>query len=436
VDPGFKQRFDEIAALKAQEPKFPTTLVLAELPRPRETHIMLGGDFTRKGDKVNPGVPAVLHALRTDEDRRSSIEGRSTLDPPSTIHDPPSTIHHPPTRLDLARWLVDRSNPLVGRVTMNRLWQHYFGKGLVETENDFGTQGSVPTHPELLDWLATEFPERHWSLKAMHRLIVCSATYRQASAARPELAKADPQNRLLGRQHRLRLEAEIVRDNALAVSGLLSHRLGGPSVYPPQPDGIYQFTQVQRPWRTSAGSARYRRGIYTFFQRSAPYPAMIVFDAPDSTNACTRRVRANTPLQALTLLNDQAFLELARGLAERVLKEAPPDDPARLRYAVRLCLAREPSALEAKRLAQYLLQQREEFQRAPGEALALLEGGSRPAAKTDGPKTAAGAGPPSDASPSAPQSSVRSPQSTLVDRAAWTAVARVLLNLDEFITRE
>jgi len=390
-DPAFQKAFDEIDSLVKQEPHFSTTLVLAELPRPRATFVMLGGDFTRKGEGVVPAVPAVLHPL-TD----------GTTSPTK------------PNRLDLARWLVDRRNPLVGRVTMNRLWQGYFGKGLVETENDFGTQGSAPTHPDLLDWLATEFPERGWSLKAMHRLIVNSATYRQASRARPELAERDPHNRLLARQNRLRLDAEIVRDNALAASGLLSHRLGGPSVYPPQPEGLYQFTQVQRPWQTSTGPARYRRGVYTFFQRSAPYPALIVFDAPDSTSACTRRVRSNTPLQALTLLNDQAFLELARGLAKRVLREAPADDRQRLRHAFRLCLIREPNRAEARRLEHYLAQQQEEFQAAPAAARALLEGGTR--------KTSAKGDSQAD--------------SVAAERAAWTALARVLLNLDEFITRE
>jgi hypothetical protein len=355
-------------------------MVLQEMARPRVTTVHIQGDFTRKGDRVEPGVPAVLHPLPA---------GKA------------------PNRLDLARWLVDRKNPLVGRVTVNRLWQRYFGAGLVETENDFGTQGAPPTHPDLLDWLATEFPERGWSLKAMHRLIVTSAVYRQSSRARRDLAAIDPQNKLLARQNRLRLDAEIVRDNVLAASGLLSRGLGGPSVYPPQPEGIYQFTQVQRAWKTSAGGDRYRRGVYTFFQRSAPYPALTVFDAPDGTSSCTRRVRSNTPLQALTLLNDQAFLELAQGLARRVLREAPPGDRERLDYAFRLCLARAPSPAEASRLEQYYLQQLTEYRAAPGDAKHLL--GS------------AGALPPE------------------IDRpqlAAWTTVARVLLNLDEFITRE
>jgi hypothetical protein len=415
-DPRFKQGFDEIDALKKQEPKFPTTLVMAELPRPRPSFVMLGGDFTRKGDKVEPGVPAVLHPLSALQEG----EGSKTQ----------------PHRLDLARWLVDRRNPLVGRVTMNRLWQHYFGKGLVDTENDFGTQGSPPTHPALLDWLATEFPEGGWSLKAMHRLMVCSATYRQTSRVRPELAALDPQNRLLARQNRLRLDAEIVRDNALAASGLLSRQLGGPSVHPPQPDGIYQFTQVQRPWQTSAGPARYRRGIYTFFQRSAPYPALIVFDAPDSTSTCTRRVRSNTPLQALTLLNDQAFLELARGLAQRVLQQAGPDDAQRLRHAFRLCLARTPGPAEVERLEQYLVQQLEEFRAAPAEAQALLEGGVRKAPEAGSRKNRAGVNQQAeDAALSVSHSVLGTPYS-VPERAAWTAMARVLLNLDEFITRE
>jgi hypothetical protein len=388
MDAGLKSRIDEITALKKNRPNSPTTLVLEELAEPRVTNVHLGGDFTRKGEVVSPGVPAVLHAL------------------------PPS--EHP-NRLDLARWLVDRRNPLLGRVTVNRLWQHYFGKGLVETENDFGTQGTPPSHPELLDWLATEFAGSEgeggkWGVKAMHRLIVTSATYRQSSKVRPDLAERDPQNRCLARQARLRLDAEIVRDNALAASGLLSRKVGGPSVFPPQPGGIYQFTQVSTKWQPSTGPERYRRGLYTFFKRSAPYPALTVFDAPDGNSACTRRVRSNTPLQALTLLNDQAYLEMAQGLARRVLTHGPDSDGGRLRYAFRLCLAREPSPTEADRLARYLAQQVEEYRGAPEEARALL-----PAENTEG-KGPAGM--------------------DIPRRAAWTALARVLLNLDEFITRE
>jgi mono/diheme cytochrome c family protein len=342
----------ERVELKESEPRIATTMVLQERKVPRKTFVLKGGDFTRKGAQVNTGVPAVLHLLAVDT----------------------------PNRLDLARWLTDPKNPLTARVTVNRFWQNYFGLGLVETENDFGTQGTPPSHPELLDWLATEFMARQWSMKAMHRLIVTSATYRQASKARPELATVDPRNRLLARQVRLRLDAELVRDGALTASGLLTRKVGGPSVFPPQPEGIYRFTQIDKNWKAATGPDRYRRGMYTYFWRSAPHPGLTVFDAPDATTSCTRRNRSNTPLQALTLLNDKAHYEFARTLAARVLRECHGDDMARIRYAFRLCLARLPNEREQKRLLEL-------WQRQPA-----------------GEK--------------------------------WTTVARVLLNLDEFITRE
>ncbi|MCC6420859.1 MAG: PSD1 domain-containing protein [Gemmataceae bacterium] len=384
-DAGLKKGFDALDALKKQEPKFPTTMVLEEMPKGRVTHVHIQGDFTRKGEKVSPGVPSILHPLSSPA---------------------------PPNRLDLAHWLVDRRNPLVARVTVNRIWMRYFGAGLVETENDFGTQGALPTHPELLDWLAVEFMDRGWGLKALHKWIVTSATYRQSSRVRLDLTEIDPHNKLLARQARLRIDAEIVRDNALAASGLLTRQVGGPSVFPPQPDGIYQFTQVQRPWKADDGANRYRRALYTFFQRSAPYPALTVFDAPDGTNSCTRRARSNTPLQALTLLNDQAFLELARGRAARALREGPADDGGRLRYAFRLCLAREPSASEVDRLGQFLALQEKEFRATPADARALLLAGK------------------------GNEGAVLPPERALARYAAWTALARILLNLDEFITRE
>jgi hypothetical protein len=367
-----------IADLHKSEPEVVSTMVLQERAVPRMTHIHLQGDFLRKGAPVRPGVPAVLHPLRAGEK---------------------------PTRLDLARWLVDPANPLTARVIMNRFWQNYFGAGLVETENDFGTQGTPPSHPDLLDWLATEFSACKWSMKAMHRLIVTSATYRQESRVRPGLAAVDPRNRLLGRQVRQRLEAEVVRDVALSASGLLAEKVGGPSVHPPQPDGVFRFTQLVRDWKTDQGEDRYRRGMYTYFWRSAPYPALTVFDAPDSTNTCTRRNRSNTPLQALTLLNDQAYFEFAQGLAGRVLREAKPSDSDRLRYAFQLCLARPPRPFEEQRLAQLLGQERLELDVAPQDAKVL--------APAQHPKDA-------DAK----------------QLAALTLVARVLLNLDEFITRE
>jgi mono/diheme cytochrome c family protein len=367
-----------IAELRESEPKVVTTMVVQERATPRPTHVHIKGDFLRKGMPVAPGVPAVLHAL------------------------PPL---EKPNRLDLAKWLVDPKNPLTVRVTVNRLWQVYFGTGLVETENDFGTQGTPPTHPELLDWLATEFIQRGWGLKAMRRLLVTSASYRQSSKARPELAVIDPRNKLLARQARLRLDAENVRDAALAASGLLAREVGGPSVFPPQPDGVFRFTQIQQQWPVSTGAERFRRGMYTHFWRSAPHPALAVFDAPESTTTCTRRNRSNTPLQALTLLNDQAFFEFAQGLAARVLKEGKPENGQRLRYAFRLCLARQPSPVEANRLDRLLTRLLAEYRAAPQEAKAL------------GPA-------PAPAPADAPQ------------LAAWTTVARVLLNLDEFITRE
>ncbi len=357
-----------------------TTLVMKERAKPRETFLHIRGDFLRPGTRVTPDVPGALPPLEPAGEQAN--------------------------RLDLARWLVAPENPLTPRVTVNRVWQEHFGRGLVETENDFGTQGSPPTHPELLDWLAGQFIDSGWSMKALHRLIVLSAAYRQASAFRPELVESDPNNKLLARQARLRLNAEAIRDAALAASGLLSREVGGPGVYPPQPEGIYRFTQQVKYWKVSSGGDRYRRGMYTYFWRSSPYPFLMTFDAPDANTACTRRVRSNTPLQALTLANDRVFLEAAQGLASRVLKESPsPADAERLRLAFRLCLSREPSATENDRLARLLASQRESFANDAKAAETLA-----PATRPEG--VAAG------------------------EAAAWTAVARVLLNLDEFITRE
>jgi hypothetical protein len=361
-----------------------TTMVLAERATPRESYIHLGGDFSRKGETVTPAVPAALHPLTVSRDAESAERSA-------------------PNRLDLARWLVDPKNPLVARVTVNRIWQQYFGKGIVETENDFGAQGITPTHPELLDWLAVEFMEGGWSMKKVHRLIVTSATYRQSSANRPDLRETDPTNRLLARQNRLRLDAEMIRDSALVASGLLNRKVGGPSVYPPQPEGVTAFTQRPHPWMTSTGPDRYRRGIYIFFWRATPHPALLVFDAPDSMATCTRRLRSNTPLQALTLLNDQAYVELAQGLATRLVNEKS-DDGDRLKLAVQLCLGREPDTKEFDRLKQFFDQQVKEY-----------EGDSDAAERFAGAAA-------KDADP--------------VRAAAWTAVARVLINLDEFITRE
>ena len=376
-DSAYAARLQGVQTLKEAAPKIESTLVMRELPEPREAYIHINGDFLRKGDAVRPGTPAVL---------------------------PPMAPREGVTRLDLARWLVDEANPLTPRVTVNRVWQRYFGTGLVETENDFGTQGTPPSHPGLLDWLASEFIAGGWSLKQAHRLIVTSATYRQASNHRSDISSLDPRNRLLARQNRLRLEAEIIRDMGLAASGLLTPKIGGPGVFPPQPAGVGQQTQVDRPWRTEEGLNRYRRGMYTHFRRAAPHPGLILFDAPDSTMTCTRRNRSNTPLQALTLLNDEGFAEMSRGLAARVLREADTL-PERVRRAYQLTLTRDPDGDEMEYLQGFVREMIEDFERNPVEARAFSlsqEGSADEAALL----------------------------------AAWSAAGRVLMNLDEFITRE
>jgi len=289
-----------------------TSLVLRERGEPRTTTVFVQGDFTRPADAVTPNTPEVLPPLELSGEQKDA-----------------------PTRLDLARWLVSPENPLTARVLVNRIWQRLFGMGLVETDNDFGLMGTPPSHPELLDWLAIEFVHRGWSLKDLHRLLVTSRTYRQSSVDSPVVAEADPANRLLSRQRRLRLDGEIVRDVGLTASGLLVPALGGPPVFPPIPAGATALNQVKREWKTSTGDDRYRRGLYTFLYRATPPPALSVFDAPPGITACTRRMRSNTPLQALALLNDQAFLEMAESLAAVIEADG-------LDAAFRRCTARHP----------------------------------------------------------------------------------------------
>ncbi|HXB71980.1 MAG TPA: PSD1 and planctomycete cytochrome C domain-containing protein [Candidatus Acidoferrales bacterium] len=394
-DPGLIERVQNLRDLRRREPKLTTTLVMRELPQPRETYVQLGGDFTRRGVPVQPAIPAVLPQLPAGAN----------------------------TRLDFAKWLVDPRNPLTARVTVNRIWQAYFGKGIVETENDFGKQGASPSHPELLDWLAGELVRQKWSQKAIHRLVVTSAAYRQSSKRRPETEAVDPDNKLLARQNRLRLEAEIIRDSALAASGLLTGTVGGPSVYPPIPEGAMSVTQVSGAWPTATGQDRYRRGLYTFFRRSAAYPGLAVFDAPDATSACTRRTRSNTPLQALTTLNDETFLEFAEGLAARVLKEAPPENKERIRYAYMLVLGRAPRPDEEERLQRVLTHRVDEYKTKPSRATELIYKGGK-----FGPDG-------TPANPPPPKLAAMLPSDLLLE-AAWTGVARVLLNLDDFLTRE
>ena len=340
---------------------------------------MIRGNFLEKGARVEPGVPTVMPALAKSD--------------------------APVTRLDFARWLFRPDHPLTSRVTVNRFLQRFFGRGIVPTENDFGTQGERPSHPELLDWLASEFMRLDWSMKSLHRVIVTSATYRQSSRVTPELIEHDPQNRLLARQSRVRLEAEGVRDVALTASGMLSQKMLGPGVYPPQPKGIYVVTQVSKQWPESKGDDRFRRALYTYFWRSSPYPMLPTFDAPDANGTCTRRTRSNTPLQALTLANDASLMELAKAFSDRLIREASDDDVSRIRHAYQSALARDPNEFELSRMTSFVQSQRDFFSQNETEA-----------------KLAA--------SPTRP---------SIVDAATsatWTAFARVLLNVDEFITRE
>jgi len=382
VDAEAKKLRLQIEEHAKKEPKFPETkaAVLVERAKPRETHIHVRGDFLRPGDEVEAATPAVLHDFNPRGAR--------------------------PDRLDLARWLVDEANPLTSRVTVNHVWKNLFGRGLVATVNDFGTRGEQPSHPELLDWLATEFPRLGWSRKALIRLIVTSATYRQSSRYRLELIERDPLNTLLARQNRLRLEAETVRDVHLAASGLLCDKIGGPSVRPPLPADIAALGYANSvKWKESEGEDRFRRGMYIFFQRTVPYPMLMTFDAPDSNTTCTRRERSNTPLQALTLWNDPVFFDCARALGKRVAGERTLE--AQLKHAFELCLSRPPSRAELSRLRQ-LYEEQQQFTWENPESASNILGLDKSAE------------PPADA----------------VGRASLVAAARVIMNLDEFITRD
>ncbi len=374
----------EVFQLKQQEPKIPSTMILRERSKPRETHIHKRGDFLNHGALVQGGVPAALPPIS------SGGQAGST-----------------PNRLDFAKWLVSSDNPLTPRVTINRDWLLFFGRGLVETEDDFGKQGTPPSHPELLDYLAREFADHGWDWKRVRRMIVTSSSYRQSSQVRKELADRDPQNKWLARQSRLRLDAEIVRDVELTAAGMLTEELGGPSVFPPQPDGVYDFTQDPKNWKAATGAERYRRGMYTHFWRSAPYPALMVFDSPGGNVSCTRRIRSNTPMQALTLANDQQFIECAQNMAQRVVHEAVAEDAVRAEYAFRLCLSRSPSPAEKEQLLLILQAERESFEKEPARIALLI--------------------------PSAMAITDASEQREL---ATWISLCRVLLNLDETITRE
>ncbi len=336
---------------------------MVERGEPIPARLALRGDYRALGSEVAPGVPAAL---------------------------PPMPAKVRPARLLLAEWIASEDNPLTARVEVNRIWQELFGRGLVETAENFGTQGEPPSHPELLDWLASELVRRGWSRKAMVRLIVTSATYRQASQEREDASDRDPGNAWISRQNRVRLPAELIRDNALAASGLLNPAVGGKSVFPPQPGGVSELSYSKKDWNEDTGPDRYRRGLYVFIRRTSPYPMLVNFDAPDTLTSVSRRERSNTPLQALNLLNDPVFQEAADALAYRVLREGEDGFEERFERLSRWCLARPPSVAETGRAKRFQSAQLERYEARGGDA----------------------------------------------ERAAWRELSRAMLSLDEFITRE
>jgi hypothetical protein len=367
--------------IEAINKAIPVTMVMQEMTVRRKTHLLVRGQYDQLGDEVFPGLPA-------------SLVGE-TPTPEAT-------------RLDMTRWLTDPAHPLTARVAVNRWWEMLFGTGLVETAEDFGVQGARPSHPELLDWLATELIRQKWDQRGILKLIVLSATYRQSSNVTPQLLDADPRNRLLSRGPRWRLPAEMIRDNALAVSGLLHRQVGGPSVRPYQPAGLWKDVSVERrdKYVADSGPGLYRRSMYTFWKRTCPPPGMSAFDAPDRETCVIRRARTNTPLQALVLLNDTTYVEAARAFAERIIHHNA-DDTERLNFAFRSALARLPADAEHAVVNDLLAAARKRFTAQPDAADKLLTVGN---SKVD---TSIEPG----------------------ELAAWASVASILLNLDETISK-
>ncbi|VAX38202.1 hypothetical protein MNBD_PLANCTO02-262 [hydrothermal vent metagenome] len=391
IDPGYIKLKKAADVYLKKAPKNPWHIykaqTIAEKKELRKTHVLIRGNFLTPGKEVQRGSFGVLNTLKP---RGKQLD-----------------------RIDLANWLTSSENPLTTRVTVNRMWQHHFGRGIVSSVNDFGTQGEKPSHPELLDWLATQFrTEMNWSLKKLHKLIVTSATYRQSAVARPELLERDPYNSWLARQNRLRVEAEIVRDVALSASGLLVPTIGGPSVRPPRPPGLDKLGYANGvKWKTSKGDAIYRRGLYTFFQRTVPYPMLMTFDAPDSNTSCVRRNSSNTPLQSLTLWNDSVFIECAQVLGQRIVKEVSVTKNqqqairSRIQYGFQLCFSRQPTEKEISILIKLYQSQ-----------LAICEKNNKITKEIIGKKKI-----PKNVKPA--------------ELAAWVIIGRTLINLDEFITR-
>ncbi|MFO0791570.1 MAG: PSD1 and planctomycete cytochrome C domain-containing protein [Pirellulales bacterium] len=393
--PEWSEENRRIEALWQSHPQGATQLALVEREKWRPTHRLERGNFLAPAEEVQPGVPAFLNPLHTSSD-----------------------VNQRATRLDFARWLADRQSPTTARSIVNRIWQAYFGTGLVATAEDLGTQSEPPSHPELLDWLAVELMENNWSLKHIHKLIVNSNTYRQSSAVTPQLLERDPANRLLARGPRHRVDAELVRDVALAASGLLNPTIGGPSVFPPAPEFLFKPPASYGPktWNVATGPDRYRRGLYTFRFRSVPYPMLQNFDSPNGEFACARRVRSNSPLQALTTLNEPLFVECARALALELIEHAGASDTERLFAAVKRCLARAPRSDELKVLQTFLDKQRQRFNQEGLDPWPLLADDGPAKQKLTAQLSAA--------------------STTPAELAAWTTVARIVLNLDETITKE
>jgi len=379
IAPELAETRARIASLEAESAalRSPPIPIMTELApdMQRKTHIHERGSFLSPGDEVQPGVPAVFADFPEDAPRN---------------------------RLGFARWLVAPENPLTARVTVNRFWEQLFGTGIVESPGDFGTMAEPPSHPELLDWLAVEFVESGWNVKDLLGLLVMSDTYKRSANSTPELVAADPYNRLYARGPRFRLKAETVRDQALAIAGLLSDKMFGPSVMPPQPEGVWQVVYSGDSWQTSEGEDRYRRGLYTFWRRTSPYPSLMAFDAPSREVCSARRIRTNTPLQALVTLNDPVYVEAAQAFARRIMTEGGDATDERVHWAFRACVSREPSATEAARLSELLQGEWDFFSDQP-EMAAELSGAEA--------------------------------QGTAPEHAAWTVVSNVLLNLDELLTK-
>ena len=380
-----REAWKQMLAAKAQRDEYydsiQTVMVMEEMPVPRESHLLIRGAYDRPGDKVTPKLPG---ALSPDQNK------------------------FPPNRLGLARWLVDSSNPLMARVTVNRYWQTYFGTGIVKTTEDFGSQGEQPSHPELLDWLATEFIRTGWDIRAMQKTIVMSATYRQDSKMNPDIVQRDPENRLLSRGPNFRLPAATIRDQALSIAGLLVNEVGGPSVKPYQPEGLWKEMAADADYTQDHGKNLYRRSLYTYWRRTVPPPTMANFDASSRESCVVRENFTNTPLQALDLMNDVMYVEAARVFAQRILNEAGKQPAERLDFAFRHATGRAAKPAERRVLLDYLSFQLDSFKTRPDAALKYVSQGESPRDQRLDPS----------------------------ELAAYTSVASLVLNLNQTVTKE